>query len=284
MPSKLYVGNLAYAVTNDDLQQLFSQVGQVQSVAIITDKFSGQSKGFGFVEMASADDAAKAIQQFNETELKGRNIKVNEAKPRESSFGWRRRRQPGRWRRRRWKSRPRSLVNSRSKTGAGRAPPPLFLAHANIEPDGIGRFSEPMTAVGLAGATSWKNVAENSFVGRSNRTRNSAGSNASPNGRLRPEWPRIRTPTWPIWFPDRSPARLSISISSSSRKTRSASLSHGSPSRFFQTIVFVSGPRFASMLLTWRTTYAPELATSARKSARWITRMRAPRRRSSAAI
>jgi RNA recognition motif-containing protein len=87
MPSKLYVGNLAYAVTNDDLQQLFSQVGQVQSVAIITDKFSGQSKGFGFVEMASADDAAKAIQQFNETELKGRNIKVNEAKPRESSFG-----------------------------------------------------------------------------------------------------------------------------------------------------------------------------------------------------
>jgi RNA recognition motif-containing protein len=87
MPSKLYVGNLAYAVTNDDLQQLFAQVGQVQSVAIITDKFSGQSKGFGFVEMASADDAAKAIQQFNETELKGRNIKVNEAKPRESSFG-----------------------------------------------------------------------------------------------------------------------------------------------------------------------------------------------------
>ena len=87
MPSKLYVGNLAYAVTNDDLQQLFSQVGQVQSVAIITDKFSGQSKGFGFVEMSNSDEAAKAIQQFNETELKGRNIKVNEAKPRESSFG-----------------------------------------------------------------------------------------------------------------------------------------------------------------------------------------------------
>ena len=87
MPSKLYVGNLAYAVSNDDLQQLFSQVGQVQSVAIITDKFSGQSKGFGFVEMANAEDAAKAIQQFNETELKGRNIKVNEAKPREGGGG-----------------------------------------------------------------------------------------------------------------------------------------------------------------------------------------------------
>ena len=87
MPSKLYVGNLAYTVSNDDLQELFSQAGQVQSVAVITDKFSGQSRGFGFVEMANAEDASKAIQQFNDTELKGRNIKVNEAKPRESSFG-----------------------------------------------------------------------------------------------------------------------------------------------------------------------------------------------------
>jgi len=87
MPSKLYVGNLAYTVSNSDLESLFSQVGQVASVAVIMDKFSGQSKGFGFVEMTNADDAAKAIQQFNETELKGRNIKVNEAKPRESGFG-----------------------------------------------------------------------------------------------------------------------------------------------------------------------------------------------------
>jgi RNA recognition motif-containing protein len=87
MPSKLYVGNLAYSVSNDDLQDLFSQVGQVQSVAVITDKFSGQSKGFGFVEMSTAEEAANAIRQFNDTELKGRNIKVNEAKPRESSFG-----------------------------------------------------------------------------------------------------------------------------------------------------------------------------------------------------
>src|SRR5712692_10741235 len=87
MPSKLYVGNLAYSVSNSDLEELFSQAGQVQSAAVIMDKVSGQSKGFGFVEMASAEDAAKAIQQFNDTELKGRNIKVNEAKPRESSFG-----------------------------------------------------------------------------------------------------------------------------------------------------------------------------------------------------
>ncbi len=87
MPSKLYVGNLAYSVSGSDLEELFSQAGEVQSATVITDKFSGQSKGFGFVEMASAGDAATAIQRFNDTDLKGRNIKVNEAKPRESKFG-----------------------------------------------------------------------------------------------------------------------------------------------------------------------------------------------------
>src|SRR5208282_4454795 len=87
MPSKLYVGNLGYSVTNDDLQELFSQAGKVESVAVISDKFSGQSKGFGFVEMSSKEEATKAIQTFDGAELKGRNIKVNEAKPRESSFG-----------------------------------------------------------------------------------------------------------------------------------------------------------------------------------------------------
>ena len=87
MPSKLYVGNLAYSVSNSDLEELFSTMGQVQSVAVIVDKFTGQSKGFGFVEMTNAEDASKAIEQFNDSELKGRNIKVNEARPRESSFG-----------------------------------------------------------------------------------------------------------------------------------------------------------------------------------------------------
>ena len=87
MPSKLYVGNLPYSVTNGDLEALFSQVGQVESVAVITDKFSGQSKGFGFVEMATAEEASRAIEQLNDSELKGRNIKVNEAKPREGGFG-----------------------------------------------------------------------------------------------------------------------------------------------------------------------------------------------------
>jgi len=87
MPSKLYVGNLAYSVSNEDLHDLFSQVGQVQSASVVADKFSGQSKGFGFVEMTTAEEASNAIKQFHDTELKGRNIKVNEAKPRESSFG-----------------------------------------------------------------------------------------------------------------------------------------------------------------------------------------------------
>ena len=87
MPSKLYIGNLSYSVSNNDLEALFAQAGQVQSATVITDKFSGQSRGFGFVEMSTSEEAADAIRQFNDTELKGRNIKVNEAKPRESSFG-----------------------------------------------------------------------------------------------------------------------------------------------------------------------------------------------------
>src|SRR6266851_1788074 len=87
MPSKLYVGNLAYSVTNDDLQALFSQLGKVASAAVVSDKFSGQSRGFGFVEMESSGDAAKAISEFDGKDLKGRNLKVNEAKPREFGGG-----------------------------------------------------------------------------------------------------------------------------------------------------------------------------------------------------
>jgi len=83
MPSKLYIGNLAYSVTSSDLEELFSQAGEVASAAVVADKFSGQSRGFGFMEMANGADAARAIEQFNDTELKGRNIKVNEARPRE---------------------------------------------------------------------------------------------------------------------------------------------------------------------------------------------------------
>jgi RNA recognition motif-containing protein len=83
MPTKLYVGNLAYSVTNEDLEALFSQAGKVDTATVVMDKFSGQSRGFGFVEMADSNEAAKAIEEFNQTELKGRAIRVNEARPRE---------------------------------------------------------------------------------------------------------------------------------------------------------------------------------------------------------
>jgi len=80
MPSKLYVGNLAYAVTNEDLMELFAQVGTVDKAVVVTDKFSGQSRGFGFVEMSDQDGATKAIETLNETDLKGRRIKIDQAR------------------------------------------------------------------------------------------------------------------------------------------------------------------------------------------------------------
>jgi cold-inducible RNA-binding protein len=83
MAKKLYVGNLAFQTTETDLKELFAQAGLCESVAIITDRYTGQSRGFGFVEMASGDDAQKAIGMFNGQDLKGRALKVNEARERE---------------------------------------------------------------------------------------------------------------------------------------------------------------------------------------------------------
>ena len=80
---KIYVGNLAYSVTDDQLETAFAAFGEVSSATVVTDKFSGQSKGFGFVEMPDAGAAGKAIQSLNGTPIGGRNVKVNEAKPRE---------------------------------------------------------------------------------------------------------------------------------------------------------------------------------------------------------
>jgi len=77
----IYVGNLPYTISEDDLKGVFSEFGEVETVNIIKDKFSGQSKGFGFVEMPSNSEADKAIKALNDTALKGRNIKVNQAKP-----------------------------------------------------------------------------------------------------------------------------------------------------------------------------------------------------------
>ena len=78
----IYVGNLPYGVTEDELRNAFAAFGEVSSVNLITDKNSGQSKGFGFVEMADDASADEAIKSLNETAMGGRNIKVNQAKPR----------------------------------------------------------------------------------------------------------------------------------------------------------------------------------------------------------
>ncbi len=78
---KLYVGSLPYSTTEDELRDLFGQFGEVSSVRIISDKFTGQSKGFGFVEMVSDEDAQKAIESLNESQLGGRKLVVNVALP-----------------------------------------------------------------------------------------------------------------------------------------------------------------------------------------------------------
>jgi len=78
----IYVGNLAYSVTQDDLREVFSAYGHIESANLITDKFTGESKGFAFVEMPSNAEADAAIKALNETPLKGRPMRVNQAKPR----------------------------------------------------------------------------------------------------------------------------------------------------------------------------------------------------------
>ncbi|MBI4114458.1 MAG: RNA-binding protein [Candidatus Niyogibacteria bacterium] len=84
MAKKLYVGGLSYDTVEDTLRATFSKAGTVESATVITDKMSGRSKGFGFVEMSSEEEAQKAIAMFNGKELDGRNITVNEARPQES--------------------------------------------------------------------------------------------------------------------------------------------------------------------------------------------------------
>ena len=87
MSMKLYVGNLAYQTTGEDLQQLFAQAGTVQSASVIEDRETGRSRGFGFIEMSSKEEGHAAIQQFNGHEVGGRALNVNEAKPREDRGG-----------------------------------------------------------------------------------------------------------------------------------------------------------------------------------------------------
>ncbi|EGV32449.1 MULTISPECIES: RNA recognition motif domain-containing protein [Thiorhodococcus] len=79
---RIYVGNLPYSVTDDDLRTIFSEFGELAAAEVIKDKFSGQSKGFGFVDMPSNSDADAAIKALNESDMKGRKLTVNEARPR----------------------------------------------------------------------------------------------------------------------------------------------------------------------------------------------------------
>lgn len=92
---KLYIGNLPFSVDSAKLKELFSSYGEIEEATVISDKFSGRSKGFGFVTFPKDEDAKKAIKEMNDKEVEGRNLKVNEAKPMEErpprkNFGQRR--------------------------------------------------------------------------------------------------------------------------------------------------------------------------------------------------
>jgi len=87
MGKKLFVGNLSFNTTSSDLQSLFAQAGTCESASVITDRATGRSRGFGFVEMSSASEAQKAIESFNGTELQGRKLNVSEARERSSGGG-----------------------------------------------------------------------------------------------------------------------------------------------------------------------------------------------------
>jgi RNA recognition motif-containing protein len=89
MSTKLYVGNLAFQTTSNELEQLFGTAGTVQSANVVEDRDTGRSRGFAFVEMSSQAEATSAIEQFNGREVGGRALKVNEAKPRENRDGGR---------------------------------------------------------------------------------------------------------------------------------------------------------------------------------------------------
>ena len=82
MATKLYVGNLPFQTTSDDLREHFAQAGNVESAQVVEDRMTGRSRGFGFVEMTTAEEAAAAIEQFNGKDFNGRNLTVNEARPR----------------------------------------------------------------------------------------------------------------------------------------------------------------------------------------------------------
>lgn len=83
---KIYVGNLSYSTTDQDFHELFAQHGGVESASVVTDRYTGRSRGFGFVEMTSSEEAQKAITALNGTDFQGRNLVVNEARPKEKNW------------------------------------------------------------------------------------------------------------------------------------------------------------------------------------------------------
>jgi len=87
MSTKLYVGNLSFNTSNEDLQELFGQAGTVETVNVVEDRDTGRSRGFGFIEMSSKEEAQAAIEQLNGKEIDGRSLTVNEARPREERSG-----------------------------------------------------------------------------------------------------------------------------------------------------------------------------------------------------
>ena len=87
MTMKLYVGNLSFSTSSQELQELFAQAGTVESASVVEDRDTGRSRGFGFVEMSSKEEGTAAIEQFNGKEINGRSLTVNEAKPRENRGG-----------------------------------------------------------------------------------------------------------------------------------------------------------------------------------------------------
>ncbi len=88
MGNKLYIGGLPFSTTDGQLEEMFSAHGTVESARVITDRFTGQSRGFGFVEMGSSNEAQKAIESVNGTEIEGRTLTVNEARPQEKRSGF----------------------------------------------------------------------------------------------------------------------------------------------------------------------------------------------------
>src|SRR5258708_4722092 len=123
MSMKLYVGNLAFSTSSQDLQELFAAAGTVESASVVEDRDTGRSRGFGFVEMSSKEEGEAAIAQFNGKEVNGRALNVNEAKPRENRAGGggggRSGLGRGRWRRlrrRRWWRQSRAPLVSTSNT------------------------------------------------------------------------------------------------------------------------------------------------------------------------